>query len=63
MKRENKKPRCKPAPEQAAREGGNRRGIARGGREGITGRRGRGRPPLQQVATATIQGPTEDNKL
>ena len=46
-KRENKKPRYNPEQEQVARGGGGRRGRARGGREGTTGRRGRGRPPIQ----------------
>jgi len=46
-KRENKKPRYNPEQEQVARGGGVRRGRARGGREGTTGRRGRGRPPIQ----------------
>ena len=47
IKQENKKPRYTPEPAQAARGGGGRRGRARGGREGTTGRRGRGRPPIQ----------------
>jgi hypothetical protein len=35
------------AKNMQTRGGGGRRGRARGGREGTTGRRGRGRPPIQ----------------